>query len=400
MKSRTLSGAFCAVTIPLLFLASCSKAQDEKVILPGAFKTGNYLNLLKNKQVGIVANHTSLINKTHLCDSLLKLGIRIHTIFAPEHGFLGRADAGTYIGNEHFGGDSINIVSLYGQKKKPESSDIKHLDIMVFDIQDVGVRFYTYLSTLHNVMEACAENQIPLLVLDRPNPIGFYIDGPVLEKKYSSFVGLHPVPIVVGMTIGEYALMINGEYWLDDSVQCQLSVIPCTNYDHNSRYILPVSPSPNLTSMASIYLYPSLALFEGTIATVGKGTDFPFQLIGHPDFSDKRFSFIPASRKGTDLHTLFEGKTCYGIDLRDIPADSLKILQTIDLSYLIRSYNSLNYGDKFFNDFFLNLAGTDELEKQIIEGRSEDEIRASWQPGLEKYKKIRAKYLLYPDFSE
>lgn len=390
----------CSSFFLLPFLFACSQTRNEESISPGAFQVDTYIHLFKNKKVGLVANHTSMIDKTHLCDTLQKLGIRIIIIFAPEHGFLGKADAGEDVGNERFGSDSISIISLYGKKKKPDRADMENIDIVVYDLQDVGVRFYTYLSTLQFVMEACAENHIPLIVLDRPDPTGFYIDGPILEKEFFSFVGMHPVPIVYGMTIGEFAQMINGEYWLKDSLQCELTVIPCINYNHNSRYTLPVNPSPNLPNMQSVYLYPSLALFEGTVATVGKGTDFPFRVIGHPDFPDHSFSFIPASRTGSNLSTLFEGRTCYGIDLRDIPLDSLRDIREIDLSYLIRSYKALNLRDEFFNNFFEKLAGTDVLKRQIIEGVSEDKIRSSWKPGLEEYKKIRAKYLLYPDFNE
>lgn len=400
MKNSTICRTLSASLILFSLFIGCSTAQEENIILPGAYQVDQYIDLLEDKHVGIVANHTSLISNTHLCDSLLKRGIQINTIFAPEHGFWGKVDAGAFIGDVSYGRDSIYVVSLYGKKKKPDSSDMSQIDMMVFDLQDVGARFYTYLSTLHYVMEACAKNNVPLIVLDRPNPIGFYIDGPILEKKYTSFVGMHPVPIVFGMTIGEYARMINGEYWLKDSIQCKLTVIPCDNYDHNSKYALPINPSPNLPTMSTIYLYPSLALFEGTVATIGKGTDFPFQVIGHPEYPDQNFSFIPSSRKGTDMQTLFRDKTCYGIDLRNIPEDSLRNLRSIDLSYIFRMYKALNYGDKFFNDFFIKLAGTAELKKQIIEGISEEEIRKSWQPGLEKFKKIRAKYLLYPDFNK
>jgi uncharacterized protein YbbC (DUF1343 family) len=399
-KYMTDMRCICVIFIFSVLINACSGENSQDVIQPGATQTGRYLNLLKNKRVGIVANHTSFIYTTHIVDSLLNSGINIEVIFTPEHGFQGSADAGALVGNDLYGSDSILIVSLYGKSRKPAASDMKRIDIMVFDLQDVGVRFYTYLSTLHYVMEACAENNIPLIVLDRPNPLGFYFDGPVLEKECTSFVGLHPVPIVVGLTIGEYARMINGQFWLSDSLQCDLQVIPCVNYNHNSRYILPINPSPNLLSMASIYLYPSLGLFEGTIATVGKGTEYPFLIIGHPEFSDHSFSFIPESRKGTNLQTLFSGQTCYGFDLRNIMVDSLNNLKEIQLKYLIQTYKSVKSTNTFFNPFISNLAGNKIFEKQIESGMSIEEIRASWKPGLEEYKKIRAKYLLYPDFAE
>jgi uncharacterized protein YbbC (DUF1343 family) len=400
MKNSILYKVFRGSPAFLLLLSGCTIAQDSQFILPGANQTKEYLNLLHHKQVGIVVNQTSLVENTLLLDTLLTLGVNLKAIFTPEHGFYGKSDAGKLIDNGTYCKDSIKVLSLYGNKKKPDKQDLQEIDIMVFDLQDVGVRFYTYISTLHYVMEACAGNKIPLIILDRPNPNGFYIDGPMLDINYRSFVGLHPVPIVYGMTIGEYAQMINGEYWLPDSVQCNLTVIKCQNYTHSSYYDLPVAPSPNLRDMRSVYLYPSTCFFEGTVVSEGRGTDSPFCIIGHPNFSDHSFSFIPRSMPGYSFDPKFSGTVCYGIDLRHIPLDSLKDMRTIDLQYLKTFYDNLALGDSFFMPYFDQLAGNNTLRLQIIAGLSVNEIRQSWTRDLETFKKIRAKYLLYPDFSE
>ncbi len=381
-----------------LFLPGCSDATDNINIEPGSLQLDEYIGLLEGKSIAIVANHTSMVGDVHLIDTLNKRGIRISKIFSPEHGFQGIVEAGIDVNDENYNQSAIPVVSLYGSKNKPSNSDMEDIDLVLFDIQDVGVRFYTYLSTLHYVMEACAENNLPLIVLDRPNPNGFYIDGPVLQEEFKSFVGMHPVPLVYGMTIGEYALMINGEGWLKDSMQCEISVIRCNNYKHPSYYSLPIDPSPNLREMKAIYLYPSLAFFEGTIVSEGRGTSTPFLIAGHPDYPDHTFSFTPTKRKDTDSNPKLNGKICYGIDLRSSNLDSLRNKKEIDLTYLIDMYIALEKRQDFFIDYFNLLAGTDKLRNQIMKGESAKEIKRSWQMEIEEFKKIRAKYLLYPDF--
>jgi len=366
-------------------------------ITPAAEQLNRYLPLLKNKHVALVVNHSSLTAQGHLVDTLLKHGIKVKKIFAPEHGFRGKSDAGAHVKSSHDRKTGLPIISLYGKHKKPTRRDLKGIDLILFDIQDVGVRFYTYLSTLHYIMEAGAEQQIPVIVLDRPNPNAHYIDGPVLQKKYRSFVGLHPVPIVYGMTIGEYAGMINGERWLKGRKQVKLTVIPIANYTHKSIYSLPVKPSPNLPNDRSIVLYPSLAFFEGTVISAGRGTTKPFQLYGDPKYQIQKFSFTPKSRPGAK-YPKFKGKRCYGVDLSRTDLKKERAKQYIDLSYLQDAYT--HYPDKkhFFlkNRFIDRLAGSDKLRKQIGSGMSAENIRKSWKKDLEKFKKIRSKYLLYP----
>lgn len=385
-------------------MLGCVHSQDSvKIgIEPGIYSTNSYLSLLKGKSVAVVANKTSKIENINLIDTLLKLSgsginFKLKVIFTPEHGFSITYDAGAKVDNEKQAFNAIKVISLYAKKKKPDSKDLESIDLVLFDLQDVGVRFYTYLSTLHYVMQACAENGIPLIILDRPNPNGFYIDGPIMEEKFSSFVGLHPVPVVYGMTIGEYARMINGEGWLGKGLKCELTVIPIKNYTHKSKYILPDRPSPNLPNMQSVYLYPSLCFFEGTIVSVGRGTNFPFQVIGHPDYNDKSFSFTPESITGASVNPPFEGKTCYGLDLRNISSDTLFSKKQIQLEYLFFLSKELNKNELFFNDYFDYLAGNNKLRKQILAGTSETEIRRSWEAEIDKFKKIRVKYLLYPD---
>ena len=368
---------------------------DYTHITCGAQRMSEYLPLLKSKNVAVVANQASLIGKTHLVDTLLSSGIRIVKIFSPEHGFRGKAEAGALIENGKDTETGLPVTSLYGKHKKPTAEDMTGVDIVLFDLQDVGVRFYTYISTLTYVMESCAENNIPLIVLDRPNPNGFYVDGPVLEKKLTSFVGMHTVPVVYGMTIGEYAQMINGEQWLSGKVSCNLTVIGLKGYRHNMIVKLPVRPSPNLPVWESVYLYPSLAFFEGTIVSVGRGTDFPFQVYGHPDMKNGDFSFTPRSIPGVSEHPKFEGKTCYGRNLSGYAHNYKTNPRKLNLSWLIETYRELSKNHKFFNNYFDKLAGTSRLKKQIDEGLSEKEIRASWQNNLEKFEKIRRKYLLY-----
>ena len=366
-------------------------------IIPGAYCINEYQPMLKGKKVGLVANHTSLIKHTHLLDTLLTLKVNLVKVFGPEHGFRGDAPDGKEISNGTDSKTGVTIISLYGSHKKPTKQDLQDIDLMVFDIQDVGVRFYTYISTLTYVMEACAENNIPLVVLDRPNPNGFYVDGPVLEPAYASFVGLHPVPVVYGMTIGEYAAMVNGEKWLKCTPHCNLTVIKCKNYDHKSLYQLPEKPSPNLPDMQAVYLYPSLCFFEGTVVSVGRGTDKPFKVYGHPKYTGGNFSFTPQPIKGVSEDPPLKGQRCFGKNL-ELSAREITKRGKIQLSWLMDAYKNLGTKNDFFTPYFEKLAGTNTLRQQILSGKSEPEIRKSWQPGLDTFKKIRKKYLLYPDF--
>ncbi|MEY1640254.1 exo-beta-N-acetylmuramidase NamZ family protein [Tenuifilum osseticum] len=372
-----------------------ARAQE---ILPGARLMSNYLPLIQGKRVAVVANHTTLVGSKHLVDTLLSAGVTIKKIFSPEHGFRGDIEAGELIGNYTDKVTGLPVISLYGGSKKPKPTDLSDVDVVIFDLQDVGVRFYTYISTMHYVMEACAENNKPLIILDRPNPNGFYVDGPVLDTAYRSFVGMHPVPLVHGMTIGEFAQMINGEGWLKGKIQCNLTVIPCRGYTHSMTTALPVRPSPNLPNHLSILLYPSLGLFEGTVVSVGRGTDYPFQVFGFPNFPDKGFRYIPVEKRGASLNPPYKGKPVYGIDLRDYSVNYFLDRREIILDWLIYSYNNYPEKDKFFNNFFNLLAGTSVLRQQIENGLTPSEIRATWQPALEQFKLLRKKYLLYPDF--
>jgi uncharacterized protein YbbC (DUF1343 family) len=368
---------------------------DVKV---GADRTSEYLPLLKGKSVAVVANQSSNIKKTHLVDSLISLGVTIKKVFCPEHGFRGMVDAGENIGNTKDPKTGLTIISLYGKNnKKPKPEDLKDIDILVFDIQDVGVRFYTYLSTLHYVMEACAENNKQLIVLDRPNPNGYYIDGPVMEDAYKSFLGLHPVPIVYGMTIGEYAQMINGEGWLKNGEKCNLKVISIIGYDHNDLYELPVRPSPNLPNMSSVYLYPSLGLFEGTVVSLGRGTDLPFQVIGHPTLQKAPYQFTPKSMPGA-TDPKYKGQVCNGYNLSNFGNEYMKDYKKIYLFWLIGTYANTSDKATFFDDNFNYHAGNATLQKQIKDGISEDAIHKSWEDGIKKFKVVRKKYLLYKDF--
>ncbi len=366
-------------------------------ITAAAEQPGLYLPLLKDKRIALVVNHSSLLGKKHLVDTLLKHDVKVQKIFAPEHGFRGKEDAGVHVKNSRDTQTGLPIISLYGKHKKPTKADLKGIDLIVFDIQDVGVRFYTYLSTLHYIMEAGAEHHIPVMVLDRPNPNGHYIDGPVLQKKYRSFVGLDPVPVVYGMTIGEYAKMLNGERWLKGAVQAKLTVVPLLNYTHRSFYSLPVKPSPNLPNDRAISLYPSLAFFEGTVISAGRGTKKPFQLYGAPKYEVKKFSFVPQSRSGAK-YPKFKGKRCYGVDLSKSNFKKKRAKQLLNLTYLQDAYAKYPNKNSFFlkNKFIDKLAGSDQLRKQILSGASEEMIRKSWERDLEKFKQIRKKYLLYP----
>jgi uncharacterized protein YbbC (DUF1343 family) len=402
-------------------------------ILTGADQMSQYLPLLKGASIAVFANQTSLVGKSHLVDTLLKKGIHIRKIFSPEHGFRGEADAGEHVNDFKDPRTGIPIISLYGAKRKPSAADLAGIDILLFDIQDVGVRFYTYISSLQEFIEAAIENNRPLIILDRPDPNGFYVDGPVLDPRFKSFVGMQPVPIVYGMTIGEYANMLVGEQLLDPTIMRQLNtihainesanridsqiramrrqpvhlaihdfrliVIPCRNYSHKSRYILPVRPSPNLPDMQSVYLYPSLCLFEGTPVSLGRGTGKPFQQFGHPGFPPDLYSFVPRSVEGAKNPPLLN-RTCYGYDLSRINV----LKETGDrlcLKWLIHAYQLYPDKENFFMgaaNFFNKLAGNDLLKQQLIEGKTEEEIRRSWEPALGDFLKTRKKYLLYPDF--
>ena len=372
------------ICIGLLLLTFSVNAQE---LVLGAERTNIYLPLLKNKKIAVVGNQTSMIANTHLVDSLLSLKVNVVKVFSPEHGFRGKADAGAKIEDETDEKTGLPIISLYGKNKKPTTEQLKGIEFLLFDIQDVGARFYSYISTLHYVMEAAAENNIKVIVLDRPNPNGHYIDGPIREKGFESFVGMHPIPIVHAMTIGEYAQMINGEKWI--ARQCDLTVIEMENYTHDMSYDLPIKPSPNLPNSRSINLYPSLCLFEGTNVSLGRGTEYPFQHFGAP-YLKSNYSFTPKSGEGSKSPP-HENKTCYGTDLRFQD----NYLEEINLNWLIESYNNCPEKEKFFNSFFDKLAGTDKLRLQIIEAKTAKEIKESWQEGLNEFKKIRNKYLLY-----
>ncbi|WP_017259175.1 exo-beta-N-acetylmuramidase NamZ family protein [Pedobacter arcticus] len=365
-------------------------------ILTGADQTSKYLPLLKGKRVGLVINQTAEINGVALVDTLKSMGIAIKAIFGPEHGFRGTADAGEKVGNYIDKKTGFPVISLYGAKSAPSKEDLKNIDIMVFDIQDVGARFYTYTITMAAVMQACADSKVPLIILDRPNPNGGLIDGPILDPKFKSGVGMHAIPIAHGLTNGEFAQMVNGQGWLKNGVKCDLTVIKNENYNHNMTYILPVKPSPNLPNNRSIYLYPSLCLFEGTNISQGRGTEFPFQVLGSPLLKGKyKFSFTPKSIDGMSKNPPLENQVCYGIDFRTVDEQKLKDAKELDLKLLIDLYQAYSDKPNFFNSFFNKLAGNNVLMQQIKSGKTEAEIRASWKTDLDAYKLMRKKYLLY-----
>ncbi len=384
-----------------LFMSNWSFAQfwdDEQSndIIVGAEQTKLYIPLLVGKKVGVVMNQTSLVNDQYLVDTLLSLKIKVKRIFTPEHGLRGNVDAGKEVRNGVDPHTNLPVISLYGEQKKPLPEHLADLDVIVFDLQDVGARFYTYISTMHYVMQACAENDKKVIVMDRPNPNGHYVDGPVLELSHKSFVGLHPIPIVHGMTVGELARMINEEGWLGDDIyskkQCVLEVIPCKNYDHLRKYDLPVSPSPNLPNSQSIKLYPSLCLFEGTAISVGRGTHFPFQVYGHPSYTTMSFQFTPRSLPGHASKPKYMNQNCFGKDLRDVNEIGFT------LKYLIDAYNAFPDKGKFFNPYFRKLIGNDQIQKWIEDGKSAELISKSWINEIKEFKEIRKKYLLYEDF--
>ncbi len=373
----------------------CRGSNTATKVVTGAEQLSEYLPDIENRKVGLIVNQTSIVDGSHLVDLLLSKGIQVKKIFTPEHGFRGDVEAGDSVNNSIDKKTGIPIISLYGKNKKPTKENLSGIDVIIFDIQDVGCRFFTYISTMHYAMEACAENNIPLIILDRPNPIGDYVDGPVLKPELKSFVGMHPIPIVHGCTVGELALMINGEGWLDGNLRCNLKVVPVKNYKHSDRYELPVKPSPNLPNQASIRLYPSLCLFEATTVSIGRGTEFPFQVIGFPNKRFGYFIFTPQSIKGVSAKPLHEGKQCFGVDLRKESFD-----QKFTLSYFIQFFNKFENPDSFWSSkrWIDLLSGDPNFYSQINEKRSESEIRQSWQSDLLKYKTMRKKYLLYPDF--
>ena len=387
---------------PLLlgsFLAfSQTNTVDNQRIIVGAEQSEKLLDLLCDKQTALVVNHSSLVGNTHLVDTLYNIGACIVRIFAPEHGFRGAADAGETVSDGQDTRTGIPIVSIYGKKKKPSCEDLEGIDVVVFDIQDVGARFYTYISTLFYIMEACAENGKQVIVLDRPNPNGHYVDGPVLDMRYASFVGIAPLPVVHGCTIGELARLFAGEYWIGQAENIDLQVITCKNYSHHTPYDLPVGTSPNLPNTRAALLYPSLCFFEGTEVSVARGTPAPFQMVGHPDYPDKRFSFVPQTGFAAKYPPQ-EGNTCWGTDFQQIPMDSLRRINALNLSILLDFYWSLPHPETFFtsNRFFDLLAGNSTLREQIIACKTEAEIRASWEYDLRLFKEIRKKYLLYPE---
>jgi uncharacterized protein YbbC (DUF1343 family) len=368
-------------------------------IIVGAERTELYFDQLEGKKIAVCGNQSSRVGSQHLVDTLVNSSFNVVTIFCPEHGFRGNAEAGAHINSSIDEKTGIPIVSLYGKNKKPDLSQ-HNIDLIIFDIQDVGCRFYTYISTLHYVMEAAAENDVEVLILDRPNPNGYFVDGPVLDTNLRSFVGMHPIPVVHGMTIGEYGRMINGEQWLANGIQCRLQVVPMDNYDHNMRYKLPIAPSPNLQTPEAIYLYPSLCLFEGTPISIGRGTKIPFQVYGHPQLTAGNYFFTPMPIKGVSENPPQKGLQCRGYNLTDMATEQLDKGNSFNISYLLNAYKYFPDKAKFFNAnlFFDKLAGTRQLRKDIIAGKSEQEIRASWDPQLQQFKEKRQLYLLYPDF--
>lgn len=393
-KSVLIVASFVFTSSYSSSLISVSKngtsAINLSTIKTGADNYEKYLPLLKDKKVGIVTNQTGILsNKTHLVDFLLEKKVAVQTIFAPEHGFRGTADAGEHVIDGKDQKTGLAIISLYGDNKKPKPTQLAGIDIMIFDLQDVGARFYTYISSLHYVMEACAENGVPLIILDRPNPNGRIVDGPLLEKEFTSFVGMHPIPLLHGMTIGEYGQMINGEKWLKDGVQCKLTVIPCSDYKREMNYSILAKPSPNLPNDQSINLYASLCLFEGTNVSMGRGTEKQFQIYGSPFLTNTNFSFTPKPNFGAK-DPLYNGKECFGEDLTAYPK-----LNKLELKWLLKAYQNTSDKTKFFNAFFTKLAGTKKLQQQIESGVSEEKIRESWKSDLESFKKMRIKYLIY-----
>ncbi len=387
-----------------LFLSIFSISFAQPAIKTGAEQTEKYLQLLKDKRVAIMANQTSIIGSSHLVDSLSKLGVTIVKVFGPEHGFRGNASAGVQVADESDPVTGIPVISLYGKKNKPSKDDMADVDILIYDLQDVGVRFYTNINALARLMEACAENGKEMLLLDRPNPNGYLIDGPVLDMKYKSGIGMFPIPMAHGLTVGEFALMANGEGWLKDKLKCKITIIPVANYNHDMPYTLPVKPSPNLNTQQAILLYPSTCMFEGVYLNHGRGTYFPFTVLGSPELKGLySFSYTPTGIKGMAETPLFMDQVCYGIDLRNYDVNQLRKTRQINLQWIMELYKAHPHKEKFFDSRLSNqmgtiekLIGSGEFRQQIIDGKSEKEIRASWEPGLSQYKEMRKKYLLYP----
>lgn len=383
--------------IILLFTGfnGCKAQNTDNTLITGAMQTEAYLQLLDGKNIALMVNHSSRLDSMHLLDFLISKKIRVVQLFAVEHGIRGEAANGELIDDNTDPLTGIPIISLYGNKKKASADDLENIDLVLFDMQDVGCRFFTYLSSLHYLMEACAENDVPLLLLDRPNPNGDYIDGPVLQPGISSFVGMHPIPVVHGCTLGEMAQMINGEGWLNNGIQCELKVIPVKNYEHSYNYILPVKPSPNLPNQLSVRLYPSLCFFEAANVSIGRGTTFPFQVIAYPGNKDGDFTFTPVAIPGMSKDPLFENELCRGIDLRQNETPP-----KFTLSYFIRFYKNYPKDQQFWKSkrWIELLSGDPDFYKQITDGLSEEEIKAGWQNDLQEYKQLRKKYLLYPDF--
>jgi len=371
---------------------------NDHDVLPGAWQTNAYFHLLEGKQVAVAGNHTSMVSGTHLVDTLLSSDINVVKVFSPEHGFRGRAADGEHIDDSTDPQTGVPIVSLYGNNRRPTREQLAVVDVILFDMQDVGTRFYTYISTMTYIMEEAAVKGIPVIILDRPNPNGHYVDGPLLEPEHASFVGLHPVPVVHGMTIGEYALMVNGEGWLKDDRRADLRVVPVAHYYREVRYSLPVAPSPNLPNMRAVYLYPSLCFFEGTSVSLGRGTDKPFQQFGHPDLPASAYphQFTPESRRES-VNPPQIGEECKGLDLGQLDEDDLARKKRINLEYLLEAYRHFPDKSRFFNTYFEQLAGTSRLRKQIEAGYSASAIRATWENDLEAFRQLRSAYLLYPE---
>jgi len=394
----TLSSSFLSRT------PSCHTAEKNKPIKTGAEQTEKYLPLLKDKRVAVMANPTTIIGKTFLVDSLLKLGIHIVKVFGPEHGFRGNASAGVQVADETDPVTGIPVISLYGKKNKPTKEDLADVDILIYDLQDVGCRFYTNINVLSRLMEACYENGKELLILDRPNPNGYLIDGPVLDMKYKSGIGMFPIPMSHGLTTGEFAQMVNGEGWLKDHVKCKLTIIPVANYNHDMPYTLPVKPSPNLNTQQAIMLYPSTCIFEGIYMNHGRGTLFPFTVLGSPYLKGKyEFSYTPTSIKGMAETPLFMDQVCYGLDLRNYDVEQLRKSRKINIQWVMELYKASPNKEQFFDSKLSKemglveyRVGSGDFRQQIIDGKSEGEIRASWEPALSNYKAMRKKYLLYP----
>ncbi|MCK5856988.1 MAG: DUF1343 domain-containing protein [Bacteroidales bacterium] len=399
------------ILYPIIFLLFIGQAQAQieyesytpekiypKDIQVGAQQFDKYVHFVKNKNVVVLGNQTSMVGDVHLVDFLISKGIAVKKVMSPEHGFRGNAGAGEHVADGKDAKTGLPIISLYGNHRKPTKEDLDSIDVVIFDLQDVGTRFYTYISTLQYLMEACAEHKVQVIVLDRPNPNGYFVDGPILESKYKSFVGMQPIPIVHGMTVGEYALMLNGEGWLKDSIKCDLEVISVIGYQHDQLYQLPIKPSPNLPTMEAIYLYPTLCLFEGTVVSVGRGTKKPFELVGHPDLTEYDTIFTPKPIKGVAPHPKLQGEECKGHVLTNYAQKRTNYESRINIYWIVIGYFELGGKDSFFTSFFDTLAGSDKLRKQIIAGATEDEIRASWQKEINNFKKIRSKYLLYQDF--